>query len=176
MQEWTETSENIYVKSYHDETPDRPQDKYYYPRSETNKYPSSENVDRNDNNNVSHPTERMYPRYYIGGNTSVKNGRNRQQGKTNLECDYPPFNDSESSSTLSYDYPRPQNCANSGSTVLRKQDAAVEGLGSIAETEGEADACDGDGYLKPASTDEQGYLKPIDSNKTDTYLNVIPSA
>ena len=34
---------------------------------------------------------------------------------------------------------------------------------------------DGDGYLKPPSTDEHGYLKPIDSNKTDDYLTVIPS-
>ena len=157
MQEWTETSENVYVKSYHDETPDRPQDKYYYPKSD---YPSSEKDDRNDNNNVSQPAERTYPRHYIGDNTSVKFGRARQQGKTNLEYDYPLSEGSQ--------------VRDSGSDVPKQQGTAVEGLEAIAETEGEADAYDADGYLKQASTDEQGYLKPMDSNKTNTYLNVIP--
>ena len=142
------------MKSYHDETPDRPQDKYYYPKSEIYNCPCSENDDRNDNNNVSGP---------VGF---------RQQGKTNLEYDYPP---SEGSQGNSYDYPRPQRFSNSGSVVSKEQDAGVDGLESIVETEGEADTRDGDGYLKPASTDEHGYLKPVDSNKADTYLTVVPS-
>ena len=187
MQEWTGTSENVYVRSYHDETPDRTQDKYYYPKSETYKYPSSENDDMNDdNNNVSlqstqsGPARRMfeYPRHYIGNNGYVGNGNAREQGKISLEYDYPRSDGGQNSSVLSYDYPRPEHRGDSHSAVSKRNEVPVKGLESIPEAEGDVDGylCpDGDGYLKPASTDEQGYLKPIDSNKTDDYLTVIPS-
>ena len=187
MQEWTDTSKNIYVRSYHDETPDRPEDKYYYPKSETYNYPSSENGDRNDdNNNVSPrstqsgPARQMfeYPRHYIENNGYAENGNAREQMKINLEYDYPRSDGSQSSSILSYDYPRLELCGDSGSATFERQDASVKVLESILEAEGDVDGylCpDGDGYLKPSSTDEHGFLKPVDSNKTDDYLTVVPS-
>ena len=187
MQEWTGTSENVYVRSYHDETPDRPQDKYYYPKSETYNYPSSENGDRkDDNSNVSlqstqsGPARRMfeYRRHYIGKDGDVENGKTRKQTKINLEYDYPRFDGNQSSSILSYDYPRPEHGGDSHSAVSERDEVPVKVLESIPEAEGDVDGylCpDGDGYLKPASTDEHGYLKPVDSNKTDDYLTVVPS-
>ena len=187
MQEWTGTSENVYVRSYHDKTPDRPQDKYYYPKSETYNYPSSENGDRNDNNNnvslqstQSGPARRMfeYQRHYIGNDGDVENGKTRKQPKINLEYDYPRSDGSQNSSIYSNEYPRPEHGGNSDYAVSERQDASVKGLESIPEAEGHVDGYfspDGDGYLEPASTDEHGYLKPIDSNKTDDYLTIVPS-
>ena len=182
MQEWTGTSENIYVRSYHDKTADRPQDKYYYPKSETYNYPSSEDGDRSDDNNNVSPrskqsglSQRMfeYPRHYIGNDGDVEYGKTRKQGNANFEYDYPQLEPHQNSSILSYDYPRPEHSGDSGS-----DEVSVKGLEYILETKGDVDGylCpDVDGYLKPASTDEHGYLKPIDSNKTDDYLTVVPS-
>ena len=187
MQEWTGTSENVYVRSYHDETPDRPQDKYYYSKSETYNYPSSENGDRNDDNNNVSPRSTQsgsaqrkfeYPRHYIRNDGDVESGKARKQRNANFEYDYPQLEPRQNSSILSYDYPRPEHHEDSGSAVSKQQDAPVKGLESIPEAEGEPDGylCpDGHGYLKPASTDEHGYLKPSDSNKTDECLTIVPS-
>ena len=148
MQEWTGTSENVYVRSYHDETPDRPQDKYYYPKSETYNYPSSENGDRNDdNNNVSlqstqsGPARRMfeYPRHYIGNDRDVENGKTRKQTNDKLGIRLPKIlNGGQSSSILSYDYPIPEHSGDSHSAVSKRDEVPVKGLESIPEAERDA--------------------------------------